>query len=345
MYPPGDVTQRAPSASLRLLSAADYGGSSQAGGFGEMAYSLFMKLCTFTRRYKGKLLGLSSLGLFAVNISYHVFPEQTFRKVYQGWTKGELSQLNDKQQRLFQVVLEETHVGSSSGYTPFSAYGFQPVSVGIPWLPQGCLVGIPANYNHTEENGAGIVNRVLVINGQEVDWNSEAGTSLRDSLTLSEDAQKFSLAREAVHAQINGPILQASVAPLCLSGVCLSSVACKQLLGLYSGPVLLRGVFNLVAVVVGFTLYFLCDDALNQWLEFKSDQKVATISKSYSQGGLEFYDKILARNQILRAIMGKQGEAIYAPSGNLFPKQKLRLKHAPYTARRDRVRQTLEMQQ
>ncbi|XP_063790053.1 transmembrane protein 177 [Pseudophryne corroboree] len=310
-----------------------------------MAYPLFMKLCMFTQKHKGKLLAVSSVGLFTVNISYHLFPEQTFRKLYQGWSKGELSQLTGTQQRLFHDIFKEVQLVSSSGFTPFAAYGFQPVSAGIPWLPQGCLLGIPANYNNTENSGVGIVNRMLVINGKEVDWESEAGIHLRDSLTLSEKAQKFSLAREVVHAQMNGQILQASVAPLCLSSVCLSSVAIKQLLGVYSGPVLLRGVFNLVAVVLGFTFYFLCDDAVSQWLDYKSDLKTATISKSYSQGGLEFYEKILARNRVLRAIMGKEGEAIYAPSGNLFPKHKLRLKHAPYTSRRDRIQHTLEMQQ
>lgn len=309
-----------------------------------MAFPLFLKLCVFTRQHRGKLLGASSLGLFAVNVSYHVFPGQTFRRLYQGWSKGEPAPLTARLCTLFHDVLAESHV-ASSGFTPFAAYGFQPVSAGVPWLPSGCLIGIPANYNSTKEDGAGISDRVLVINGQEVDWASEPGISLQDSLTLSVNAQKFSLAREAIHAQTSGPILQASVAPLCLTSVCVSSVAFKQLLGLYTGPMLLRGVFNALAVLLGFTGYYLCYDAVSQWLEYRCDRKAAALSTAYARGGLEYYEKILARNRLLRGIMGKQGATMYTPSGNLFPKHKLRLKHAPYTARRERILHALEKQQ
>ncbi|KAM3916105.1 transmembrane protein 177 [Leptodactylus fuscus] len=309
-----------------------------------MAYPLFLKFCVFTRQHRGKLLAASSLGLLAVNVSYHVFPEQTFRRLYQGWSKGEPAPLTHKLQALLNDVLEETRM-ASSGFTPFAAYGFQPVSAGAPWLPSGCLIGIPANYNGTKEDGTGITDRLLVIDGQEVDWASEPGIRLRDSLTLSADAKKFSLAREAIHAQTGGPILQASVAPLCLTSVCVCSVAFKQLLGLYSGPILLRGVFNVLAVLLGYTGYFLSYDAVSQWLDYRSDRKAAAVSTAYAQGGLEFYEKILARNRLLRVLMGKQGETMYTPSGNLFPKSKLRQKHAMYTARRDRILHALEKQQ
>ncbi|KAM4024648.1 transmembrane protein 177 isoform 1-T2 [Anomaloglossus baeobatrachus] len=309
-----------------------------------MASSLLLKLCVFTRQYRGRLLGASSLALLAVNVSYHVFPEQTFRKLYQAWTRGEAAPLSERLQTLLRDVLDEAHL-PPSGFSPFAAYGFQPVSAGVPWFPSGCLIGIPANYNSTEEDGAGTADRLLVINGQEVDWASEPGVRLRDSLTISIKAQKFSLAREALHAQSGGPILQASVAPLCLTGVCVSSVAIKQLLGLYSGPVILRGVFNVLALLLGVTGYCLCYDAVSQWMDYRSDRKAAAVSADYARGGLEFYEKILARNRLLRGIMGKPGETMYAPSGNLFPKHKLRLKHAPYTSRRDRILHALEKQE
>ncbi|CAN2389115.1 Transmembrane protein 177, partial [Pristimantis euphronides] len=309
-----------------------------------MALPVFMKLSVLTRQHRGKLLAVSSLGLFAVNVSYHVFPEQTFRRLYQGWCKGEPAALSDRLRLLFRDVLQDTHLGSS-GFTPFAAYGFQPVSAGVPWLPGGCLIGIPTSYNGTMADGTGITDQLLVINGKEVDWAHEPGISLRNYLTLSANAQKFSMAREAIHAQTSGPILQASVAPLCLTSVCISNVAIKQLLGLYSGPMLLRGVFNVLAVFLGFTGYCFCYDAVSQWLDYRSDRKAAAVSKAYAQGGLEFYEKILARNRLLRAIMGKAGENMYAPSGNLFPKHKLRLKHASYTSRRDRILHALEKQE
>ncbi|KAM8934850.1 transmembrane protein 177 [Pelodytes ibericus] len=308
-----------------------------------MASLYLRRLLALTQKYRGSLLAVSSAGLFSASISYHVFPEQTFKRLYQGWSEGEPVQLTDQLQRLFKDVLQEAHIASPTSYSPFAAFGFQPVSAGIPWLPGGCVIGIPPNYN-TQKNGVGIVDRVLMVNGKGVDWSSEEGVCLRDALFLSTEAKKFSLAREALYAQSNGPVIKSLVAPICFSGVCLSSVAVKQLLGLYAGPILLRGLYNVGVVLLGLAGYFLCDDAITQWLDYRTDRKVATISKHYANGGLEFYDKILARNRTLRRIMGKQGETIYAPSGNLFPKHYFRLKYTPYTSRRHHIQQTLEVQ-
>ncbi|XP_063296753.1 transmembrane protein 177-like [Pelobates fuscus] len=309
-----------------------------------MASPFISRLLVFTQRYRGRLLAISCAGLFTASISYHVFPEQTFRRLYQSWSKGEPVELSNKLQTLFQDVLQEACIASPSGYKPFAAFGFHPVSAGLPLLPGRCLIGIPANYNTNEAGGPGIVDRVLLVNGKEVVWDSEIGAHLKDSLILSTEAQKFALAREAFYAQNYSPVIKASVAPACLSGVCLFGVAVKQLLGIYSGPVVLRGLFNMGALLLGFVVYFLCNDAISQWLDYRTDRQVAAISKSYAQGGLEFYDKILARNRSLRTLMGKQGETMYAPSGNLFPKHYFRVKHTPYTARRHRIQQDLNIQ-
>ncbi|KAM9305728.1 transmembrane protein 177 [Gastrophryne carolinensis] len=303
-----------------------------------MALQSFLRMCAFTRKHRGPLLAASSLAVFGAQLSYHLFPEQTFRKVFQGWSGAEPVQLSARLQQLFREALEDSGCRPLSGFSAFSSYGFHPVSAGVPWLPGGCLIGIPANYNSAgAEQGAGIVERALVVAGEEVDWSSQLGAELRRSLTLSPDAQKFSVACKAVHAQSGGPVIQACVAPVCLAGVCASAVALKQLLGLYSGPVLLRGAFNLLAAAAGFAGYVLCSDAVAQWLDYRADARAAAASPDYARGGLEFYDKILARNRLLRGIMGERGERIYAPSGNLFPRHKLRLRHAPYTHRRDRL--------
>uniref|UniRef100_A0A8C5Q8G7 Transmembrane protein 177 n=1 Tax=Leptobrachium leishanense TaxID=445787 RepID=A0A8C5Q8G7_9ANUR len=310
-----------------------------------MTSPFFWRFLAFTQKYRGRLLAVSSASLFSASISYHVFPEQTFHRLYQGWSNGQPVELTATLHALFQDVLREAGVASVSGYTPFAAFGFHPVGAGLPWLPGGCLIGIPANYNTTKAERTGIVNRVLMVNGETVVWDSDIGQRLRDSLVVSTEAQKFSLARDALYAESNCPVIKAFVAPVCLSSICLSSVAVKQLLGLYSGPLVLRALYNVGVVLLGLVGYFLCDDSVTQWLDYRTDRRAATISKSYAEGGLEFYDKILSRNQALRTLMGKQGERTYAPSGNLFPKHYFRLKHTPYTARRQRIQQAMETQE
>nr|XP_033803189.1 transmembrane protein 177 isoform X2 [Geotrypetes seraphini] len=323
----------------------------RSGGFSVAVLAVAMttlfvlKLAAFVQRNRSGLLAVSCAGIFGANIFYHAFPQQTFRTVYQCWSRGQPAELPEQLRSLFWEVLRDTDVRSAGNVQAFAAFGFQPVSAGIPWLPSGSLVGIPANFANATDDGQGVVNRVVMINGEEVDWHSEDGVHLKEALTLSKEAQKFSLAREVIYSQSSSPILQAAVAPTCLLGVSLSAVAVKQLLGLYSSPLLLRGLYNLAALVVGLVGYFLAYDAVSHWLDYRCDRRTAALSEDYARGGVEFYEKLLFRNRTLRKLMGKRGEEMYAPSGNLFPRYGFRLKQAPYTSRRDLIVKVLKLHQ
>lgn len=234
-------------------------------------------------------------------------------------------------------VLKDYGVSSPNNFTAFASFGFHPVSAGVPWLPKGAHIGIPANFNSTVDDPSGITNRYIFINGETVDWSSETGSALKEALLFSKEAQKFAIAREVARLQSGGPVLTAAVAPLCLGGVWVYSVVLKQMLGLHAGPALFRGVANVVALGLGGVSYLLTSDAVSHWVDFTSDQRAASVSRDYTRGGVEFYDKILSRNKTLRSLMGEKGENMYAPSGNLFPANILQLKHTPYTSRREGI--------
>ncbi|XP_066497235.1 transmembrane protein 177-like [Hoplias malabaricus] len=297
----------------------------------------FLRFSALVQRYRTPLLLTGCGGVFAANIFYHVFPDHTYRKLYQAWSKGEPAELSENLEKVFQEVLTDSDVSSSCKYSAFAAYGFHPVGAGVPWLPSGAQIGVPANFNGTKDDPSGITNRTILINGREVEWDSEVGTALKDALVLSRDAQKFAIAREVLRLDSGGPIMQAAVAPTCLAGAWIYSVALKQIFGLMGGSLILRAGVNLVALGLGAVSYFLSSDALSQWLEFRSDKQAARLSRRYAEGGVEFYDKILSRNKTLRVLMGTKGEEMYAPSGNLFPSSILSLKHAPYTSRREGI--------
>lgn len=232
-------------------------------------------------------------------------------------------------------MLKDYGISSIKNFSAFASFGFHPVGAGVPWLPAGAQVGIPANFNSTADDPSGITNRHIFINGKTVDWSSEAGSALKMALLFSPEAQKFAIAREVARLQSGGPVMSAAVAPFCLGGVWVYSVMLKQVFGLHAGPALFRGFANAVALGIGAVSYFLTSDALNQWIDYSSDRRAAGVSRDYAKGGVEFYDKILSRNKTLRSLMGQKGEEMYAPSGNLFPSHILRLKHTPYTSRRD----------
>lgn len=234
-------------------------------------------------------------------------------------------------------MLKDYGIHSPKNFSAFASFGFHPVGAGVPWLPAGAQIGIPANFNSTPDDTSGITNRTIYINGKMVDWSSDSGAALQQSLVFSRDAQRFAVAREVARLQSGGPVLSAAVAPLCLGGVWVYSVLMKQLFGLHGGPPLLRGAVNVVALGVGAVSYFLSSDAVSQWVDCNSDRRAAGVSRDYAKGGVEFYDKILSRNKTLRSLMGQKGEEMYALSGNLFPAHIFQLKHTPYTSRRDGI--------
>ncbi|KAJ8415107.1 hypothetical protein AAFF_G00008050 [Aldrovandia affinis] len=302
----------------------------------------FPKVTVLVQKYRTGLLIAGCGAVFSANIFYHVFPDNTFKKLYQAWSKGGPANLSEKLENTFQDVLKDLGVSSRQRYSAFAAFGFHPVGAGLPWMPSGGQIGIPANFNSTLDDAGGITNRVILINGKEVAWDSSSGTALKEALVFSPEAQRFAVAREVARLESGGPILHAAVAPGCLAGVCVYGVALKQIFNLYSGPALMRGVVNVVALTLGVVSYLLTADAVNQWLDYSSDRKAASISTDYAKGGVEFYDKILSRNKTLRILMGQKGEEMYAPSGNLFPANVFRLRHAPYTSRREGIARLLK---
>ncbi|KAM3607586.1 uncharacterized protein V6R79_010349 [Siganus canaliculatus] len=299
--------------------------------------STFLKYAVLLQKYRTPLLVASCGGVFAANMFYHVFPDMSYRQLYQAWYKGEPVTLSEKLDDLFQQVLKDYGINSPKNFSAFASFGFHPVGAGIPWLPAGAQIGIPANFNSTDEDPSGITNRSIFINGKTVDWGSDTGSALKEALVFSPEAQKFAIAREVARLQSGGPALNAAVVPVCLGGVWVYSVVLKQILGLHAGPALFRGAANVVALGIGAVSYFLMSDSLNQWIDFSSDRRAAGVSSDYAKGGVEFYDKILSRNKTLRSLMGQKGEDMYAPSGNLFPAHLLQLKHTPYTSRREEI--------
>lgn len=307
--------------------------------------SSLIRVSAFLQKYRTPVLLVSCGGAFTANILYHVFPNDTYRKLYQAWSKGEPASLSEKLEKTFQAVMSDCAVeGDSKTYVAFAAFGFHPIGAGIPWLPAGAQVGIPANFNSTPDDSSGITNRTIFINGKTVEWDSDEGISLKEALVFSSSAQKFAIARELLRLDSAGPMVQAAVAPACLVGVCINSVVLKHMFGLYGGSILARGVVNVVVLAMGAAFYLLASDEVSQWLDYRSDRRAASLSQEYAKGGVEFYDKILSRNKTLRTLMGQKGIEMYAPSGNLFPANMLSLKHAPYTARRDGIANLLKEQ-
>lgn len=302
----------------------------------------WQRVSLLLQRYRSPLLLASCSGIFGLNLVQHLLPDQVFCSVYQAWSKGEPAELSPRLQELFKQVLSDVAVGSPQKFSAFASFGFQPVGAGLPVLPGGVKVGIPANFNSSESgSGAGITDRTIFVEGRAVDWSSGPGSALSSALVMSETAHRFALAREVVRLDAGLPLMTAAVGPLCVGGVWVYSVTIKHMFGLRSSPLLARAV-NLVALALGGVSYLAASDAVARFVDLSADRRAAAVAPGYARGGVEFYEKILLRNQSLRQLLGPRGETTYSPNGNLFPNSVLQLRHTPYTQRRDLLLQLVQ---
>ncbi|XP_055973658.1 transmembrane protein 177 [Sorex fumeus] len=291
----------------------------------------------FVQRHKTGFLVTSCAGLFGAQISPHLFPVPAIQWLYQYWPQGQPAPLSPELQSLFLEVLEDMGVSPNHNFEAFTTFTFLPMSAGFPRLASGAMVGIPATFL-----GGPVIDtdQPIVIHGHKVHWQSPAGIRLKNALILSHDAKKFALAREVAYLESGTAALQALPAPACLVGTWTLSVSAKHALGLYGGPLRFRVAFNLLAMVGGFVAYAFCTDSLAHALEAWLDRRTASLSAAYARGGVEFYDQVLSGNLALRSLLGKEGEKLYTPSGNVSPRSWFRIKHLPYTTRRDVVLHT-----
>ncbi|KAJ7345913.1 hypothetical protein JRQ81_001863 [Phrynocephalus forsythii] len=320
-------------------------GSLSTGWRSTMGISFLWKAAAMVERHRTRVLAVSCAGLFGVNFTFHLIPEQTFRPIYQAWISGIEMKLSENMQSFFCGVLHEARVKAANRYRAFATSVFPPLGAGLPWLPAGCVVGIPASFSYTGSDEQRVQKHSIVIEGKKVPWESEEGEALKRALTLSLEAQKFAVAREVMYLESGGPLIRAAVAPVCLAGTYITGVAIKQLLGIYSKRAFFRGFYNISVAAVGLVVYCLLFDSVSQAVEYSADRKAATISTDYARGGVEFYDKILSQNKIRRTLMGEKGKKIYSPSGNVMPKYGIRTKHAPLTSRRNLIINILNMPQ
>lgn len=67
--------------------------------------SRFLKYSVLLQKYRTPLLIASCGGVFAANLFYHVFPNVSYRPLYQAWFKGEPVMLSERLEGVFQQVV------------------------------------------------------------------------------------------------------------------------------------------------------------------------------------------------------------------------------------------------
>ncbi|KAG7306252.1 hypothetical protein JYU34_008852 [Plutella xylostella] len=199
-------------------------------------------------------------------------------------------------------------------YSPFSVFGYDLFSAGSWYTRNGAIVGIPVHFTYKTLND--IKEQDIKVNQKKVDWESEAGMKLADSILLPEKVQEFAICREILSTQNIKLYLQSTYPFVCMFfGYNVAQKANKRL-NLYSLPASARCVMYSLVASFSMGLYFLLHDYTEVYYETVVDKKLCEVNPEFVECGVTFYDKMLKRNQALRELMGKEGESKYTKFGN-----------------------------
>jgi len=163
---------------------------------------------------------------------------------------------------------------------------------------------------------------------------------LQDSLVLSENAQKFGIARNIAlsdthHVFVHGGMGMFTIALYYF----LSYNANNMLYGLYK-PRSFRTVVYAGLGTFCYGIWAVSRDLITKLHENYADKRAGTININYAKGGVEFYSKTLQRNMALRSLMGPKGEKTYTLFGNDV--EFLRERHVPFTRRKHNLEKIAE---
>ena len=198
----------------------------------------------------------------------------------------------------------------------------------------GALIGLPGSFKYNREED--IVRENLKVNNVPVDWTSENGKRLVNALLLSENAKKFAFARQVFY--VDSSYVQMDVALRLLCGLCAYTLGFNLNRKLNLKSSLKRWARGSIYSLIGsawFLMYIVLKDMYTCYQDNTADRQAANLGRDYAEGGVEYYSKVLSRNQSIRELMGTEGPFYYTKFGNNVAT--LRTKTVQLSTRRDNL--------
>lgn len=148
-----------------------------------------------------------------------------------------------------------------------------------------------------------------------IDWNSPAGVAFKDSLVLSPMAKRFAAAR-IIHETDRFHLIYAIVTGFL--GVEVANFLYKRSIKDLSPAQrrLKQRPYFFVATALGTVVFYWAVKLRNYHYERGSDVSTGSVGPDFAEGGIEYYQKLLARNRALRELLGDEGRRRFTPEGN-----------------------------
>lgn len=286
----------------------------------------------YNKSYRRIAAGAIFTGLLIKNSLKHMFPEDFFFPFYAYRTNKPY--VIEAMKLLNQCKRDIGIAPNTFKVTPFVSATTEVCSAGFSAFNLGqSHVGIPASffcYSIEELSHNDIIMKTLsgfrhrpekqfeVVDPTEV--------KLMKSLLLSEDAQRFAVARHIFYLQENWAMYQAIIpSAFVIVGYALMFNLPRFLFTSKSQRVHLNLVLGvtLLGTAVAYVLCKLTTSAVIRRASVQADLNAANISPEYTRGGIEMYHKFAETGSAIRTLFGKKGERMYTSQGDivdgLFP--------------------------
>ncbi|GFQ81834.1 transmembrane protein 177 [Trichonephila clavata] len=258
---------------------------------------------------------VTGLSIFGVQIAFHGPMQENFKEMFQVYEADKVKPLSSKVRSLVKDVLKDCSLKKEEKEKLrfFNVIGhdlFHTGGINSPW---GGMIGIPYMFEDAKEINFG----KLKLEGHDaIDWIVE-GQDLIEALTLSDNAKKFGLMREIYSCNIWDIMDNAFISTGCFlfPGAFVMKLN-KKNHTIEKLPLKIRVAFYILFYAVSYVFYRCLKDPLKHLSAKKYDKQAAVTGPDYLAGGIEFYQKILQRNKILRELLGTRGERMYDKEGN-----------------------------
>ncbi|KAG5678144.1 hypothetical protein PVAND_007839 [Polypedilum vanderplanki] len=278
--------------------------------------SKFFKYMASPKGRRFTFYGTTTALLCGFSIKYlpHSLLTDKHREIVALYENGIEKKVSQVLENRFIMALNSLKIsGSERNYfTPFMVSGFDLYSFGSTKLLNGGFVGIPINFTYTAADE--IPKGEVILKGyKKIEWNSPGGKLLQEGLILNEPEQIFGMCKEICECQTNKVLfnsLYLVAAILFYYGVTSTLNAKHQF---FSRPLSLRIVLYFLVGIFTTGLYWTLKDGTQIWIDKSIDEHLASLGVTFLAAGVCYYDKVLKKNQAIRALTDSNE---YTANGN-----------------------------
>ncbi|XP_076765629.1 transmembrane protein 177 [Xylocopa sonorina] len=259
---------------------------------------------------------LLKVSLLAGVAGIHMLPQtvlldtrRKFRARY-GFDHKEVPIQENIQKRIVEVM-DDLHLSEKerNAIKFFNVHDVDVYHAGLTQTGYGAIVGIPVNFEYQDVQS--ITDQTISLQYVSIDWSTEPAKQFRESLVLSENAQKFAIAWNILSVKYPDLYMMSTWAMNVLVVFAILDMALLSPYITKNRRLKVISIWIVVLVALHGSTNLIDSDHIQTINEI-----LAVLGPEYIQGGIEYYEKLSKRNKALRILLGKRGEYLFTTDGS-----------------------------